>query len=244
MAVEIRLLTKNQPKILDLVAGKVRKTVYAEASPALGPLALITIGAVGAALAPGVGRFLFGPAASNEGKEKLAGDLLLAKLHKAEAEVDRINAQTAKLAKDFSPLIQEEQRLKNRALEDSIPLDLARKANLLEAEIEARERADRDFPIIQRAREAALQIQEDLARDRREAHLEALQLSELAQERAAAETERVRAATEQQEVNTRLIETAIDGMDFFSKQIFLRDRLFPPRAEAAPLSRVTTIRAF
>jgi hypothetical protein len=83
-----------------------------------------------------------------------------------------------------------------------------------------------------------------VAREREAANAEALAVSEVMRERAAAETEKVRAATEQQQLNTRLIETAIDGLDYFSKQVFLRDRLFPPRAEPVPLSRVTTIRAF
>jgi len=231
VAVELKLSNGNRQTLLDLKSGRVRKTAYTEASPALDPWTLALVGIGVLAIAPGIYRMFTGPTERAQAVERLKMDQLEAKLQHDNAKIAKLEADTERIRLLASPSIEEERRAKTETIERNLPLDLWRKeiANeALEFELTLNQLK---APLIIRDKELAQENLTALIRQRQQSHEEALELAELAQDRVEAEIERTRAITEQTELQTRLLETAVDGMDFFNKQIFLRDRLFPEREE-------------
>ena len=253
MAVQVKLLIKNQPIITDLRPGRVRKTLYSPPNDPVSAWLLAAVGIGAIAIAPGIYRMFTGPTERAQAIERLKIDQLEAKLNHDNAKIEKLQAESEKIRLALSPSIEEERQEKIKVIRENLPLDLWRKEitnDALELELELNRSI---APTVTRLKQLAADNQADLIRQRQQQHEASLELAELARERAAAETERIAAETDQRELNTRLVETAIDGLDYFSKQIFLRDRLFPPVAaptareltlQGRPLRSTTTITAF
>lgn len=229
--------------LTDLAPGTTRKTIYN-----FGPFFWGTIVGGGVALlTTGVGRTVLGLNPKNESRDWLEQQLLLAKLNHDNAAVALLNEQRKVLQADPRARTPEEREEQRAYIQATQPLTLAQQEIKTESMEQQLDLQDRLVPIIAEANRVRLETERDLREQRQQAFEDYLQTQDALRERAAAETQRITAEAEQRALNTSLIETAIGGLDYFSKQIFLRDRLFPPppaaRAEPA-LLRQTTITSY
>jgi len=231
VATELTLSNGNRRTLLDLKSGKPRKTVYFPHNPVIGPLGIAMIGLGLAAVAPGIYRMFTGPTERAQAVERLKIDQLEAKLNHDTAKIAKLDAETQRILLAASPSIVEEREARTRTIQENLPLDLWRK-EVTNAALELELQLNREIaPVIARIKQQTADNLDDQNEQRWQAHETALDLAQVTQDRIEADTERFRAVTEQTELQTRLLETAVDGMDFFSKQIFIRDRLFPQREE-------------
>lgn len=260
MAVEVKVLKVGSDILTDIRPGRVRRTLYAERSPALTPLAAFLIGITAGPLVLGAGKALLGGAARSEAKEKLESDLIEAKIAGEQAKVAEIRGKLALIAREFDPVSEEERTLKLQALRDSVPFDEQRRDITLERERANVAREDELFPTILRAREQAIEIVDSLKTERAERQVEFIQTERVRREAIAAEAELIREREAGLELQRSLVEQAIGPLDAAQAGQFLRERLFPKPAERptpprifgatgapfefSPEGRITTIRAF
>ena len=231
MAVQVTL-NGNRRTITDLKAGRVRKTVYTAPTPGLDPWTLGVLAVVGlAAAAPGIYRLFTGQSEQAQAMERL-------KMKELEAKLRHDDLLNVKIAQEIDiarqkplPSTQEEQKLKLDIIRDNAPLDLHTReltVQKLEQEL-ARNRAVSPFVDIER--ELSIENLRGLIRSRQQVVEDTHEQSDIRLDRERAETELTDARADQIALQTRLLETAVDGMDFFNKQIFLRERLFPEQPE-------------
>lgn len=185
----------------------------------------------------GTGPLVFGGVPSNEAIERNFSDALLAQLQNADDAIERIAKSTAAARKDNRPLDLKLRAAKALALTQAIPLELSRKQVELQQEEVQLETQQRILPFIEDLKSSRVDLDRSLAEKRRTEAAIALDLagSRREKELAAAELSLARAAA--QSLNRELVETALGGLDGFSKMIFLRDRLFPPEPEVRRVGR-------
>lgn len=220
----IRASPQTRQVLLDLQATPPRKTIYA-----IGPLGWFIIGATGLAITQGAARAIFGKNDRNEAVEALRSAGLLAKLNKSEAETNRITAEIDRLRS--TPITREDIAAKVEVIRANAPLDLALKEITLERDQIALDTERRLAPFVDELKTVRLEKERGLNREREERLALDLALADVAIEKelAAADVATARAAAQAQK--TDLVDTALSGLSFFQKRIFLRDRLFPKPKE-------------
>lgn len=185
----------------------------------------------------GTGPLVFGGAPSNSARERSFSDALLADLQKADDAIARLEENIGITSKRNRPLAAEEIRAKRLAIIQALPLDLSLRRVELEQEEAVLEREQRILPFIEDLKSSRVELDRSLAEKRRTEAAIALDLAASRREKelAAALLTQEKAAALRQ--NRQLVETALGGLDGFSKMIFLRDRLFPPEPEVRRVGR-------
>lgn len=211
--------------ITDLQPGKTRTLIYN-----FGPLFWgVIAGAAATLLTTGIGRSVLGLNPKNEGRDWLESEILLAKLNNETTDLRIKREQLARATADPRPRTVEERNQTLNALQQFAPLTFHGQEIKIQQMEEQLDLQDRLVPLIAEQTRLKNETERDLAEQRAQGVADFLDTQAALRERIQAETDRTEALAEQTEIQNRLVETAIDGLDFFSKQQFLRERLFPPQ---------------
>ena len=247
MAVQVKILdTPTAPRgrrvIQDLSPGVARQRAK------LPGLLDILLGTLPPAVLPkGSARLLVGTSPRNEARENLESRRLEAKIRRDETFAERTQAEAEAIRAAPSPVDEETRDFKLRTLRRLLPLEVAGREISLEQEDAELARAALFFPLLEEEKRAQIENTRSLAARRQAETDSLLALAEVQAEQVAAENALIDARAGQQRLNRDLIETALGGLDGFSKAIFLRDRLFPKiekRPTRRPLIAQRTITSF
>ncbi len=233
MATEAKVRTASEAVLTDIRPGKTRKTIYTPAGQ-LGPMLAFALGIGAVAVAPGVARWFTGSSPRMKARENLEDELLAAKVTGEKAKAEEIRAKIALVAREFDPVSEEERALKLKAIRSALGFEAAQEEISLDKERAATARADELFPLVREERTAALRIQEQLAGERAERHVEFLKTEAARRDLIAEETERQDLLNRQLEQQNTLIAAAIGPLDQAQAAQFARERLFPPSAPKPP----------
>lgn len=244
-----------QVKTLDVRTSPQRRQVIQDLNPGVAKqrtklpgLLDILLGTLPPGVLPqGTARLLVGTSPRNEARENFESRRLEAKIRRDETFAERTEAEAAAIRAGPSPIDEETRQFKLTTLRRFLPLEFATREISLEAEEAELAREAIFFPLLEDEKRAQISNFEALA-DRRQAETaRILGLIEVAAEKTAAEASLLEAKSAQTVQNLELIDTALGGLDGFSKGIFLRDRLFPkpPEARRGTVPRgVRTITSF
>lgn len=224
--------------LTDIRPGKPRKTL---AGKPIGPLAAFLVGIGALPVIAGTARFLGVNKDSNEAREKLASDLLDAKLRREEAEIGRIQAQTRTILEPppppGTPLAQE----KAEAFRTLLPLDLAKREVDIEQENQAIQFAADLFPAIREEKRAAGEFLRERARAKAAETAEFLDTAGARREREETETGVLDAQEERLRLQTDLLARAGDPFLPESSRIAalqaLTGRVVAPKPRLRPTQR-------
>lgn len=188
-------------------------------------------------LALGAGRVAFGLAPTDEARERLFSDDLSATANRETPTRKFIGSLLRLTRPTFRPFEREIRDERARVILRSIPLDLSRKEIKLEQEEIALATKERILPFIEELKSSRVDLDRSLAEKRRTEAAVLLDLAASAREKNLADAAFNQARARQERLNRDLVETALGGLDGFSKMIFLRDRLFPPPPEPPRVGR-------
>ena len=194
-------------------------------------------GASSMVLPIGAGRAAFGLAPTDEARERLFSDDTSAAVNRESPTRKFIGSLLRLTRPTFRPIERNIRDERAKAILRAIPLDLSRKEIKLEQEEVALATKSRILPFIEELKSSRVELDRSLAEKRRTEAAVLLDLAASRREKNLADAAFRQAQTRQERLNRDLVETALGGLDGFSKMIFLRDRLFPPPPEEAVRER-------
>lgn len=196
MAIEVKVLKVGSDVLTDIRPGRTRRTVYSPEGQ-LGPMTIFLLGLGTALIGPGIARAFTGTSPRAKAREALQDELLAAQITGAKAQADLVRANITRVSREFDPVSEEERALKLQATRDALDLADRQEPINLEAERLKAARADELFAQIQREKNAALLVQEDLAAERAERQAEFIATERTKRELAAEEADRSERSFEQ-----------------------------------------------